>query len=66
MYLEKCCVDETGVIIDDLEQEHLEGVAVLIFGLCSRVLPRGYSTGNELEDPTTWKNRRKNMIEALE
>ena len=46
--LEESRVDEAAVVVDELEEEHLEGVAVLVVGLRPRVLPVGYRAGNHL------------------
>ena len=37
--LEECDVDKREVEVDELEQKHLEGVAVLELCLCPRLLP---------------------------
>ena len=47
-YLEQGDVDERQVEVDELEQEHLEGVAVLEVGLSTRLLPVDEPQGHVL------------------
>ena len=48
-HLEEGRVDEAAVIVDELKEEHLEGVAVLVVGLGPRVLPVRDRAGDDLE-----------------
>jgi hypothetical protein len=52
VYLEECRVDETRVVVDELKEEHLEGVAVLVVCLRPRVLPVCDGACNDLKDPS--------------
>ena len=65
-YLEERGVYEAGVVVDELEEEHLERVAVLVLRLSPRVFPGSYFPGNELEHPTTWtQKKKKNTVMML-
>ena len=48
-HLEEGGVHEAGVVVDELKEEHLEGVAVLVVGLGPRVLPVRDLAGDDLE-----------------
>ena len=48
-HLEEGRVHEAGVIVDELKEEHLEGVTVLVVGLGPRVLPVRDLAGDDLE-----------------
>ena len=47
-HLEEGGVHEAGVVVDELKEEHLEGVAVLVVGLGPRVLPVRDRAGDDL------------------
>ena len=53
-HLEEGGVHEAGVVVDELKEEHLEGVAVLVVGLGPRVLPVRDLAGDDLERTQKW------------
>ena len=55
-YLEKCCINQAGIVVDELKQKHLHSVACFIFDLGSWRFQVSAFSGNNLEDNTTCLN----------
>ena len=48
--LEECCVNQARIIVDELEEEHFEGVALLELWLGPGEFHHSYPSGYHLED----------------
>ena len=59
--LEKCSVDQAGVIVDELKQEHLEGVASLKFRLGAGELHCSDFPGYQLKN-VAWSLQNKMIL----